>query len=169
MVSNRSLIKKEKKRKFSSYIMKFRWDRFQSHKWLKGSSVIIYGLILRISSHRKPFLIWLCTPHPIWISLYMRKIFFSFWSVWTEIDVLVCLFCCRLFFDVIPFPPSKTILIGLVLMNRQNAANCWLCFPFWTICLQHNTLFLLWHSAWPCACAIAHCLFRQIINVFSKF
>jgi hypothetical protein len=44
-----------------------------------------------------------------------------YWIV--AIDVLLAFnFCCYLYFNVFPFPPSKPILIGDVLMNRQNAA-----------------------------------------------
>ncbi len=39
------------------------------------------------------------------------------------IDVLLAFnFCCCLYFNVFPFPPSKPKFIGDVLMNRQNAA-----------------------------------------------
>ncbi len=49
--------------------------------WLTASSYMVK--YLRISSYiRKPFLIYDFAPDPIWTSLYMRKIFFSFLSVW---------------------------------------------------------------------------------------
>ncbi len=73
----------KKKRRFSSYIRKFRRDRLQSHKWLTASSYMVK--YLRISSYmRKPsFLIYDFATDPIWISLCMRKILFSFLSVWS--------------------------------------------------------------------------------------
>ncbi len=58
-------------------------DRVQSHIWLTASSYM--GKNLRISSYiRKPFLIYDFAPAPIWISLYMRKVLFSFLSVYSE-------------------------------------------------------------------------------------
>ncbi len=56
-------------------------DREHSHIWLTASSYMVK--YLRISSHiRKPFRIYDFAPDPIlWISLYMRKILFSFLSV----------------------------------------------------------------------------------------
>ncbi len=68
-----------KKIKLSSYIRKFRgigckviYDLRPPHIWWK---------YLCISSYiRKPFLIYEFAPDPIWISLYMRKIFFSFFQ-----------------------------------------------------------------------------------------
>ncbi len=75
----RTLIKKETK--FSSYIRKSRREQLQSHIWLMGSSYMIK--YLRISSYvRKPFLIYDFATAPIWISLYLRKILFSFLSVY---------------------------------------------------------------------------------------
>ncbi len=55
-------------------------DRVQSHLWLTASSYM--GKNLPISSYiRNPFLIYDFAPDPIWFSLYMRKILFSFLSV----------------------------------------------------------------------------------------
>ncbi len=70
----------KKKIKFSSYIRKFRVEQLQSHIWLTDSWYM--GKYLRISSYiRKPFLIYDFATDPLWISLYMRKIWFSFLSV----------------------------------------------------------------------------------------
>ncbi len=78
LVAAPTLIKKENK--FSSYRTKSRRERLQSHIWLTASSYITK--YLRISSYiRKPFLIYDFATAPIWISLYLRKIFFSFVSV----------------------------------------------------------------------------------------
>ncbi len=81
----------DKKIKFSSYIKKIRRDRLQSnicplysvqymndelspHIWLNTCA-------MRISSYfRKPLLIYGFATDPIWISLHMRKISFSFLS-----------------------------------------------------------------------------------------
>ncbi len=53
----------------------------QSHIWLTATSFM--GKNLRISSFiREPFLIYDFAPDPIWISLYMKKILFSFLSVY---------------------------------------------------------------------------------------
>ncbi len=47
-------------------------------KWLTASSYM--GKYLRISPYiRKPYLIYDFATAPIWISLFMRKIWFSFW------------------------------------------------------------------------------------------
>jgi hypothetical protein len=80
---------------------------------------------LRFSSSRKPF----THPIPSEFSYILVKFSFLFGQCGDRCS-LACLFCCRLFFGVLPSPTSKTILIGHILMNRQNAANCWLCFPF---------------------------------------
>ncbi len=59
-------------------------DRVQSHIWLTASSYIVK--YFRISSYiRKPFLIYDFAHDPIWISLYMRKILFSFLSVCRQV------------------------------------------------------------------------------------
>jgi hypothetical protein len=58
-------------------------EQLQSHIWLTASSYM--GKYLRISSYiyiRKPFLIYDFATAPLWISLCMRKIGFSFLSVW---------------------------------------------------------------------------------------
>jgi hypothetical protein len=48
--------------------------------WTASSNMTKY---LRISSYiRKPFLIYDFATAPLWISLYIRKIWFSFSSVW---------------------------------------------------------------------------------------
>ena len=76
--SDPTLIKK--KIKFSPFIRKFKLEQLQSHIWLTASSYI--GKYLRISSYiRKPFLIYDFATAPFRISLYMRKILFSFLSV----------------------------------------------------------------------------------------
>jgi len=42
------------------------------------------------------------------------------------IDVLLFFYFAVVFnFNVFPFPASKAQLLGNVLMNRQNAANCY--------------------------------------------
>ncbi len=70
----------KKKIKFSSYIRKFRMEQLPSHIWITASSYM--GKYLRKSSYnRKPFLIYDFTTSPLWISLYTRKIWFSFLSV----------------------------------------------------------------------------------------
>jgi hypothetical protein len=82
--NNGTLIKKIIK--FSSYIRKFRVEQLQSHIWLTASSYI--GKYLPISSYiRKHFLIYDFATAPLWISLYMRKIWFSFLSVYISLSV----------------------------------------------------------------------------------
>ncbi len=72
-----SLIKK--KIKFSSHIRKFRMEQLQSHIWLTATSYV--GKYLRISSYIwKPFLIYDFATISLWISLYMRKIYFLFYQ-----------------------------------------------------------------------------------------
>ena len=63
-----------------SLITKFRRERLQSHIWLTASSNVTK--YLRISSYiRKHFLIYDFATAPIWNSLYMRKLLFSFLSM----------------------------------------------------------------------------------------
>jgi hypothetical protein len=67
--------------KFSSYIRKFRMEQLQSHIWLTASSYM--GKYLSLSTYiRKPFLIYDFATAPLLVSLYMRKILFSFLSVY---------------------------------------------------------------------------------------
>ncbi len=71
----------KKKIKFSSFIRKFSMEQLQSHIWLTTSSYM--GKYMRISSYiRKPFLIYDFATALVWISLHLRKIWFSFLSVW---------------------------------------------------------------------------------------
>jgi hypothetical protein len=57
-------------------------EQLQSHIWLTASSYM--GNYLRISSYiRKPFLIYDFSTALLWISLYMRKFWFSFLSVYS--------------------------------------------------------------------------------------
>ncbi len=75
-----------KKIKFSSYVRKFKMEQLQSHIWLSASSYM--GKYLRISSYiRKPFLMYDFATAPFIISLYMRKIWFSFLSVYEWLPV----------------------------------------------------------------------------------
>ncbi len=70
----------KQKIKFASYIRKVRRKRLQSHIWLTASSNM--NKYLHISSYiRKPFLVYDFATAPVWISLHMRKIYFSFLSV----------------------------------------------------------------------------------------
>ncbi len=70
----------KKKRKFSSYMRKFRMEQLQSHIWLTASSYMLK--YLRISSYiRKPFIKCDFATSPFCIYLHMRTIFFSFLSV----------------------------------------------------------------------------------------
>ncbi len=56
-------------------------DQLQSHIWLTAFSYMTK--YLRISSYiSKPFLVYDFATAPFWISLYMRKILFSFLSVY---------------------------------------------------------------------------------------
>jgi hypothetical protein len=73
----------KKKIRFSSYIRRCWMEQLQSHKWLTASSYM--GKYLRISSYiRKPYLLFDFATAPLWISLYMRKILFSFLSVYRQ-------------------------------------------------------------------------------------
>ncbi len=77
----------KKEIKFSPYIRIFRMEQLQSHIWLTASSYIWGNMYLRIPSYsRKPFLICDFAAAALWISLYLRKIRFSFLSVylWPE-------------------------------------------------------------------------------------
>ena len=67
---------------FLSNIRKFKMEHLQSHIWLTASSYM--GTYLRISSYiRNPSLIYDFATAPFWISLNIRKIWFSFLSVCT--------------------------------------------------------------------------------------
>ncbi len=75
-----TLIKKENQIFLIQYIGKFRMEQLQSHIWQMATSHM--GKYFRISSYiRKPFLIYDFATAPLWISLHMRKIWFSFLSV----------------------------------------------------------------------------------------
>ncbi len=77
----------KKKIKLSSYIGKIRVEQLQSHIWRTASSKKKkkkknMGKYLCISSYiRKPFLIYDFATALLWISQYMRKVWFSFLSV----------------------------------------------------------------------------------------
>ncbi len=76
----------KKKIKCSSYIRKFRMEQLQSYIWLTASSYIEKSL--RISSYiRKPFLIYAFATAPLWVSIFMRKISFSFKLAYASWDV----------------------------------------------------------------------------------
>ncbi len=70
----------KKKIKFSSYIRKFRVEQLQSHIWWRDSQYM--RKCANISPYmRRPLVIYDFATAPFWISLYMRKIWFSFLSV----------------------------------------------------------------------------------------
>jgi hypothetical protein len=52
----------------------------QSHKWLTASSYLVK--YLHISSYIRKQQAYDFATGPIWISLFMRKIYFSFLSIW---------------------------------------------------------------------------------------
>ncbi len=82
----------KKKIKLSSYIGKFRVEQLQSHIWLTASSYM--GKYFGISSYiRKPFLIYEFATAPLWISLYIRKVWFSFLSVYACTKTVHCSYC----------------------------------------------------------------------------
>ncbi len=84
----------KKKIIYSSNIRKFRMEQLRSHIWLTASSYMTKYLC--ISSYiRKPFLIYDFATAPSWISLYMRKIFFSFYQCsWQVTGQAVRHSCC---------------------------------------------------------------------------
>ena len=91
-------------------------EQLQSHIWLTASSYL--GKYFRISSYiRKPFLIYDFATAPLWISLYMRKIWFTFLSVHPQ-----CLF---------------SLLAKLTALMKK--CGWWFFNMLWTI------LALLWH------------------------
>ncbi len=72
----------KKKIKFSSYIRKFGMEQLQSHIWLMAPHTV-YGEIFAhflIYQEALPYAYDFATA-PLWTSLYMRKIWFSFSSV----------------------------------------------------------------------------------------
>ncbi len=69
----------KKKIKFSSYIRKSRMEQLQSHIWLTAPQSSYVVKYMRISSYiRKSFLIYDFETGPLWISLYVRKIWFFY-------------------------------------------------------------------------------------------
>jgi hypothetical protein len=70
----------KKKIKFSSYIRKFRVEQLQSHIW--GRAGFLYmRKCENISPYMKrPLVIYDFATAPFWITLYMRKIWFSFYQ-----------------------------------------------------------------------------------------
>ncbi len=63
-------------------------NRVQSHIWLTASSYMVK--YLPISSYsRKPFLIYDFAPDQLWISLYLRKILFSFYQCGKEYSTVL--------------------------------------------------------------------------------
>ncbi len=104
----------KKEIKFSSYIRKFRMEQLQSHIWLTASSYM--EKYLRISSYiMKPFLIYDFATAPLWISLNMRKILFSFLSVWW-------LWSYSLLYFWVAVTPSQVILITSP--SSENSLTC---------------------------------------------
>ncbi len=97
-----------KKIKFSSFIWKFRMEQLQCYIWLTASSYMVK--YLRISSYiRKPFLKYDFATAPFGISVYTRKIFFSFYQCspqiwcWCEIwriENMMRIFACSLGLEV---------------------------------------------------------------------
>ncbi len=79
--TTRTLIKE--KIILSSYIVKFRVEQLQSHihyeEWLPN----IWGNVQKFLNMRNPLVIYDFVTAPLWISLYMRKIWFSFFSVYS--------------------------------------------------------------------------------------
>ncbi len=73
-ICNRTL-----KIKFSSYISKFRVEQLQSHIWGRASYTYMRKCANNSPSMRRPFVYDFATA-PFWISLYMRKIWFSFYQ-----------------------------------------------------------------------------------------
>ncbi len=94
-------------------------EQLQSHIWLTASSSM--GKYFRISSFiRKPFLIYDFATVPLWISLYMRKIFFSFLSVQLLTEVHLyhrCTFSCNLNFSYSAIKVDRTFCFVSLLWN----------------------------------------------------
>ncbi len=114
----------KKKRKFSSYIRKFRMEQLQSHL---TNGVLIYGEYLRISSYiRKPFFTYDFATASLWISLYMRKIWFSFLSVYTVPSPLYVADQDTLNHDydkrLITYTPDSVFKLGL----SESGSGSWL-------------------------------------------
>ncbi len=79
-IGSQTLYTDKKKIQFSSYIRKFIMEQLQSHIWLTAFSYT--SKYLRVSIYiRKPILINDFVTAPFWISLYMRKIWYSLLSV----------------------------------------------------------------------------------------
>ncbi len=73
--------------KFSSYIRKFRVEQLHSDEWGRASQYMRERA--NISPYmRRPLVIYDFATAPFWISLYMRKILFSFLSVQPLQDLL---------------------------------------------------------------------------------
>jgi hypothetical protein len=69
----------KKKIKFFSYVRKFRVEQSQSHMW--GRVSLYMRKCANISPYmRRPLVIYDFATAPYWISLYMKKIWFSFYQ-----------------------------------------------------------------------------------------
>jgi hypothetical protein len=129
-LSLHALIKK--KIKFSS-LRKFIVEQLQSHISLTASSYM--GKYWRISSYiRKSFLIYDFATAPLWISLYMRKLYFSF--------LLVCLL-------VLPLNASACL---------PAVSQCVFCKP---VCLPAATLSICYQ---PCLYAVIPSALIQLLS-----
>ncbi len=134
-----ALIKRRKK--ISSYMRKFRREQLQSHIELTASSYTRMNKNLRISSYiRKPFLI--CD---FAISLYMRKIFFSFLSVRSccPLNIFVILFS-----SFYPVGSSSCLFYVLRLLDFSFISILLFSWTPWTVSplvLKHQNLRITRH------------------------
>ncbi len=110
-------------------ITQFRMEQLQSHIWRTASlNMVKY---LRISSYiRKPFLIYDLATAPFWISLYTRKMLFSFLSVLIRQN-FVSIFLNK------TFHVSSEILCSAIL-NKFLTANYNALLPFVTSMYKLN-------------------------------
>ncbi len=117
---------KKKKIKFSSYRRKFRMKHLQSHIWITASSYMVK--YLHISPYiRKPFLTYDLATAPFWISLYMRKIWFSI--------LFIHVFSWLYSRDTVPLI-FHSLTFGRSLVRKISKVSClfiiWTCKPvYW--------------------------------------
>ncbi len=75
---------RKNKRKFYSFIRKFRWERLQSHMYMR-KGFLIYEKMRKYLVTRWPLVKYDFATAPLWISLYTRKILFSVLSMYLQL------------------------------------------------------------------------------------
>ncbi len=96
----------KKKKKFSSHIRKSRWDQLQSHIWGLPNTWGNAQIFNHKWGGRWSIVIYDFAIDPFWISFYMRKMWFSFLSVYSTVTNLV--YTTLFFLDPVYSEPDTT-------------------------------------------------------------